>query len=277
MKHLIKRKNLEYSVKEGWRCEVKRNGSPTGTNAQAGEEIYIAQNGYAIFAKGIISEIKEVKQVTSMAELVKYALKESQVKDPLYWMSKLEEYCELEEPFKVFIFEYFISDVEQFDYCIPLDKQFLKQSVWYYLEDDYSFDIPKANNELTMHIPTKVRQEVFHRFNIDAKELIVDVDHFVPKSAGGPGNIIENLVPISPSINRRKSDDIPSKLFDLGKKFNVSVPKGVKVGHDIFYPKKSYAKVVKQIVEAINQQSIEKIRADYNEIRVYHNPAISNY
>jgi hypothetical protein len=50
MKHLIKRKDLGYAVTEGWRCEVSINRSPNGSKASLDDEVYIAQNGYAIFA-----------------------------------------------------------------------------------------------------------------------------------------------------------------------------------------------------------------------------------
>ena len=56
MKNLIKRKDLNYNITDGWYCEIKKGSSPNGSKAEVGEEIYIAQNGYAIFAKGVISE-----------------------------------------------------------------------------------------------------------------------------------------------------------------------------------------------------------------------------
>ena len=58
MKNLIKRKDLNYNITDGWYCEIKKGSSPSGSKAKVGEEIFIAQNGYAIFAKGIISEKK---------------------------------------------------------------------------------------------------------------------------------------------------------------------------------------------------------------------------
>ena len=59
-------------------------------------------------------------------------------------------------------------------------------------------------SKLTKHIPTKVREEIYHKYKININEHPVDIDHFVPLSIGGPGNIIENLIPVGPSINRRK-------------------------------------------------------------------------
>ena len=67
MKNLIKRKNLNYNIKDGWYCEVKKNMRPSGCNALEGETIYIAQNGYAIFAKGIISEKKIISSLNNQS------------------------------------------------------------------------------------------------------------------------------------------------------------------------------------------------------------------
>ena len=41
MKNLIKRKNLNYNIKDGWYCEVKKNMRPSGCNALEGETINI--------------------------------------------------------------------------------------------------------------------------------------------------------------------------------------------------------------------------------------------
>ena len=48
----------------------------------------------------------------------------------------------------------------------------------------------------------------------------IDIDHFVPKSAGGPGNIIENLVPVGLSLNRYKGNSIPTGLFKVASEMN---------------------------------------------------------
>jgi len=57
-KHLVKRRDVDYQVKDGWLCEVSRKNQPSGSRIELGDIIYIAQNGYAIFAKGIIYKIR---------------------------------------------------------------------------------------------------------------------------------------------------------------------------------------------------------------------------
>ena len=277
MKNIIKRSDLEYNMKDGWYCEVKKTLPPGGNKANEGEEIYIAQKGYAIYARGIISEIKRIEK-NSLNEFVKYSLQETNVKDDLYWLSKIKRFSLEKDSFKVHILEYKISNTELLESTIPLEKKFLNRPVWYRVEDDYEFKVPEKNTILTKHIPTKVREEVYHRFKIKLKkgEFAVDIDHFVPLKHGGPGNIIENLIPIGPSINRRKSDSIPSKIYDLGNKFGVKIPSQIIIEHDRFYSSKKEKELALKIIEKINDQSIDKIRSDYKLIRDFHFPSLAN-
>jgi len=277
MKNLIKRPDFNYNIKDGWYCEVRKTHPPAGNKSKEGEEIYIAQNGYAIFARGIISEIKRIEK-NGIKEFLNYSLNETNVKSDLYWLTKIKHFSKEKEPFKVHILEYRVTDTELLDNAIPLEKKFLEQTVWYRIDDDYEFTVPEKNNFLTKHIPTKVRQEVYHRFKINLKkgDFAVDIDHFVPLKHGGPGNIIENLIPIGPSINRRKSDSIPSKLYDLGLKHGIKVPSHIKIEHDRFYSSKKEKEIAQKIINKINDQSLVDIRTDYKIIRDFHFPSLSD-
>ena len=92
----------------------------------------------------------------------------------------------------------------------------------------------------------------------------------MPRSLGGPGNIIENLIPIAASINRRKSNHVPSKLYDLGKKFNIKIPHYIKIEHDKFYDSHQELSLAKKIIDQINMQPIDLIKADYLTIKNFH-------
>lgn len=276
MKNLIKRKkdNFDFNVRDGWYCEVRKNSKPNGSQSKQNEEIYIAQSGYAIFAKGIILETNLIVKDT-LQDFVKYAMNESKVKDADYWFSKIEEYSKGDNFKYIYILEYYIGQVTLFDTAIPLEERFAYQSAWYRIEDEYSFPMPKANSSLTRHIPTKIREEIYHKFKISSSEYIIDIDHFVPASLGGPGNIYENLIPISASINRRKSNRVPSKLFDLAFKHGFSAPSGLKIAHDVFYNTTELLTLAKLVIEKINQQEIEEVRHDYRTIRNFHFPILS--
>lgn len=272
-KHLIKRKDLNYNIKDGWFCEVKTGGSPSGSRLKKNDLIYIAQSGYAVFGKGYATEVREITKTSTFEKFVYYALNESNVKDDKYWLSKIRSYSKLDNFKDTYILEYKIEQIEQFDICYPLDSRFLKTSVWYYLEDSFELKMPKNNLELTQHIPTKIREEVYHKYKINIKVHILDIDHLVPKSLGGPGNIIENLIPISASINRRKSNSVPSKLYDFGGKFGISIPKHIELRHDLFYSKAKELSIAKRIIQKINSQEITKVKEDYNSIKAFHFPS----
>ena len=276
MKHLIKRKDLNYKIGDGWMCEVKKGGKPTGSKIQKDDVVYIAQSGYAIFGKGIISEIKEIDPFQSLGGFIKYSLHKSDVKDDAFWLMKIKEYSKSDNLKNIYILEYKVINVEQFDVCYPLEKRFLKTPAWYYLEDDFTLPAIKKNTQLTLHIPTRVRDEVYQKFNINTKIHYIDIDHLVPKDIGGVGNIIENLIPISSSLNRRKSNHVPSKLFELGKKFDIKIPSYITFHPSLYLSRPSELKLAKEIVEKLNSQTIEDIKNDYQLIRNFHFPGASS-
>jgi CRISPR/Cas system Type II protein with McrA/HNH and RuvC-like nuclease domain len=112
-------------------------------------------------------------------------------------------------------------------------------------------------------------------YKLNSKEHIIDIDHFVPRSIGGPGNIIENLIPISASINRKKSNHVPSKLLDLAKQFGEKKPNNLVVSHDKFYSDRENLNLAKRIVEKINFQTDNELRITYRTIRDFHFPYLS--
>ncbi|MBM5788016.1 MAG: HNH endonuclease [Pelagibacterales bacterium] len=271
-KHLIKRKDVDFNLKDGWYCEVSLNKNPTGINVKPGDSIYIAQNGYAIYGKGVVNKVDNFK-FHSLEELVHYALHKSNVKDNDYWISKFKDYSDKLPVLSIKGFEYNLINTECFEFAIPLEKRFLQQPVWYYLEDNFTLKIPSSSKNLTTHIPTKIRLEVYQKFKIVSNEHLIDIDHFVPRSIGGPGNIIENLIPISASINRKKSNHIPSKLLDLAKEFGFDKPKDFILSHDKFYADKESIQLAEKIVQKINTElNLEKIRLIYKKIRDFHFP-----
>ena len=103
--HLIKRKNLNYKIFDGWMCEVKKGGKPIGSTLKEGDVVYIAQSGYAIFGKGIVSKIKEIKTFKSLEEFIKYSLHESEVEDDAFWLMKIKEYSKSDHIKDIFILE----------------------------------------------------------------------------------------------------------------------------------------------------------------------------
>ena len=272
-KHLVKRRNLNYKAEDGWLCEVSRGKKPSGSKVELGDIVYIAQNGYAIFASGIVYGIKKI-ELSSFEEFVNYSLNESNIKDDDYWTSKIRDYSNNKSDAIYHILEYKLEYVTQLDVSYPLEDRFLNQSAWYYLEDDFELMIPKNDFTVTQHIPTQLREKIYHKYKVKTNDHIIDIDHIVPADLGGPGNIEENLAPVSPSINRRKGNRVPSKLFDLASKFDIKIPKEYRISHDLFYSNTEAKNLGREVVKKINLQSIEDIRSDYNQIRLFHFPGL---
>lgn len=274
--HLIKRRELDNKFEDGWRCETSLGKWPAGSKVKKDDNIYMAQNGYAIYGKGVVDKIIKNEFLT-ISDFLYYIFHESNIKDDNYWIMKLKQYSEKKSTPKIKVLEFKLKNTESFDFKIPLEKRFLTQQTWFYLEDDFKLKVPSIDVNLTTHIPSKIRAQVYHNFKILSNEHIIDIDHFVPKDIGGPGNIIENLIPISASINRTKSNKVPSKLLDLANDFGIKRPKKLIVSHDKFYSQATEEfKLASKIVEKINNQSIIKLRETYKIIRDFHFPYLKD-
>jgi len=277
-KYLKKMDTVANNLKDAWYCNMAKfkapsNHRPVGSKIKINDEVLIAENNYGIFGKGFVSKIKHT-EFKSLTEFINYALHKSKIKDNDYWLKKIKTYSkEVQKNDILKLLEFKLENTKQFDIVYPLEKTHMFRSPWYILEDDFELKASKTNTILTKHIPTSIRQKVYHKFKIKATEHIIDIDHFVPKSLGGPGNIIENLIPISPSLNRKKSDHVPSKLFSVGKeKFNISLPKKFVENHDAFYSHPKDLKIAKKIIGKINERSFEEIKNIYLSIRNFHFP-----
>ena len=121
--------------------------------------------------------------------------------------------------------------------------------------------------------------ELYNLFN--AKMQVshwIDIDHFVPKSSGGPGNIIENLVPVGFSLNRYKSNSIPTGLFKVASEM-PSLKKFCKEefveGHPGFLRKKRYPTAydnAKRINDIVAELPIDEAKEFYRNVMQKHHP-----
>src|SRR5690606_41600596 len=117
------------------------------------------------------------------------------------------------------------------------------------------------------------------KYNINSTELNIDINHHVPRDVGGPGNIMENLIPMGANYNRAKGNSVPSFLFqyaqekNLGLKVPVSILKLVKPN---YYAKDIESlKLAKQIVAKINED-YDSAKEAYYAIKIFHFPLLKN-
>tara|TARA_Y100001980_G_C14555812_1_gene345288 strand:+ start:6342 stop:7277 length:936 start_codon:yes stop_codon:yes gene_type:complete len=225
-KFIVKRKDK----KKGF-SESMLNGNPLSSKFSIGDIVYIYENNNGIWAYGEIIEISEILRFDNIHQIIDFA---NQRKLDLSWVyTKLinKLHNKKENSFVTFQ-EYFVnqsllSRVIPLIDCLkdlrgqtPIRK--LNESQIEYLKS------PKYLKEtkLLKDIPSRLRIDIYSFFSRNYKKLshLIDIDHFVPQSVGGPGNIIENLVPIGFSLNRYKSDSIPEGLFKVASK-NIQLKK----------------------------------------------------
>lgn len=237
--YLIKRSNSFRDLKKN---NSKRKGYfeitirntklfPPSIKLRQNDIIYVAETSGGIFAKGIVTETSSVKEFNTVEEVLSFS---KSFNDDSYWISKIRDFSNkltIDPNYKLRFHEYFIDQkllkrtlpyngpLEEYDASINrgLAGIFFELRV----EDvDYLSKNPDYNlkqiNTLKPEIPGDLRLKIYSYFNQNFSiGHLIDVDHFVPKSAGGPGNIIENLVPIGFSLNRYKSDSIPRSFFEI--------------------------------------------------------------
>ncbi len=236
-KHLVKRNpdlsgtKIRFTGKETvWFIQTRKNGSPSGSKAKMGEHIYLYETGYAVWAEGTVGEVREPIRIHSVEEAVAHA-KESSFGNTKYWgrliIEEIYPYFKTQDPAdgKFFSVLEVQANMEAMAQPVPLDPKLFGQNSWRYLDEPIQkFE---KNLKLDENIPSALRLKIFDLCSLDADTAYYDIDHFVPKSVGGPGNIIENLQPIGSSINRTKGDKVPSALFALAKEIGILKTLGI--------------------------------------------------
>lgn len=258
-------------------------------NIKIGDTIYVAQKEIGIYASGKITAFNrpqnEIKDISQAIEFCKNK------NDEVWWLSKLIDYnqkLKTDPNIKLHYLEYEI-DQQLLKKTIPLQGTLSRlnksqSSITEIQSNEIEFIINpnfNINNVLSDKIPMGLKMDLYSFFNKNYSiSHWIDIDHFVPKSAGGPGNIIENLVPISFNLNRYKSDSIPVGLFKHATNFQ-ELKKHVKNewldSSDEFIRKKEY-KSAKEACLAINEYiadnwGMEEIKIFYKEVLRIHNPS----
>jgi hypothetical protein len=205
------------------------NKEPYPKELKIGDLIFVAENESGIYAKGEVIEVCKLKIFENVNQIIEFAQKS---KDEKFWMTKLIKFNEVSQSkpgVKLYFKEYFINQ-SLLKRTIPLSgalsrlsKKGLAASIIKLNEDEVNqIESPIFVNtsKLNEKIPSSLRLDLYSFFNKNYKvSHWIDIDHFVPQSAGGPGNIIENLVPIGFSLNRYKSDSIPRGFFIIANSF----------------------------------------------------------
>ncbi len=267
-----------------WFTQTKIGSRPLGSKCEIGDIAYIYIIDYGVVAKGEIRDIK-ISSFSFLEDVFRFIKKEAKYKNTTgaksFWgnevINKLSSRTDGKLNYYVLEVE---IDLELLDEAILLDPNNSKlkgQNSWVYLNDPIE-EYKIQSNELSSIIPPQLRQKIQIAFNSVSNDFVYDIDHFVPKKWGGPGNIIENLIPLNFSTNRNKSDKIPSGLF-----YVASSNKKILNKIESKYFKEKYHKKdgflneleakddAKRITNAIKEiLSFDEIKTFYNDVRKFH-------
>jgi hypothetical protein len=305
--YLIKRSNSFRDLKKN---NSKRKGYfeitirntkfyPPSVKLKEKDVIYVAETSGGIYAEGTVIETCAVKEFKTVEEVLNFS---KNFNDDSYWMDKIRDFSNklVTDPTYILRFhEYFINQKllkRTIPYNGPLEEydasmnrglagiffELRKEDVDYLKNPDCNL---KKVNTLKPEIPGDLRLKIYSYFNQNySVGHLIDVDHFVPKSAGGPGNIIENLVPIGFSLNRYKSDAIPRSFFEVAltdhfishfKEFEKEILKLLK-NEQKFISKRDFPKSIELAREMNHEVSkwkeMDQIKKFYFEVNKRFNP-----
>jgi hypothetical protein len=289
--HLIKRNeelngNVGKKHKQGrhWYVQTALGKKPAGSKAQVGDMLYIYEVGYGVWAQGVISRIEEILELNNINEVIKFSANATKYKNNSYWgqeiLTKLGD--KVDQEFKYFVLQVEVDQIF-LDEVISLDPErpgLKSQNSWITLShpiDFYSF----KSDELSPVISPKLRNQIQLKFNSVSKDFIYDVDHFIPRSVGGPGSIEENLMPLSLSANRWKSNRIPSGLFYVAsdtlevKAVSSKFLRKNICSQDIYFDDNEAIKDAKLIISIINTLDLSRVKEFYKNVRAFHFPNYS--
>lgn len=263
---------------------------PSSINLAEGDFIYVSETDYGIYAKGEVIEVWEKPQeFLNTEDIVTFFYERN---DPLYCfelIKKLKVAKEKNPSAKLYYHEYFINQI-LLDKVIPLEGELVElkkiQNAFSEIKNQELIKIinnPNLNINIKISsiIPGALRQRLYSFFNQNHNiSTWIDIDHFVPKSIGGPGNIVENLVPIGFSLNRYKSNSIPKGVFEVSLSYpelKLYVKKEyISEDQEMFLRSINSKEDAKKIISIVNSwegtDGMVKLKNFYRRVLKYHHP-----
>jgi hypothetical protein len=283
--HLVKRNPKKNGVghkrRNGtvWFVNTSINQSPAGSLAQEGDTLYVYETGYAVWAKGRIKEVRK-HELRGIENILSYATSldddGAQFRESKFWgpeiLDKIWPRLRKAGDLRVHVLEV-SADLEVLEIPIfPKLETVGGQVSWRYLKEPPA----SVSNELMVSpkIPSSLRYHLYQTFNLHGQQYYIDIDHFVPKSVGGPGNIEENLVPVGLNINRRMSNDVPSAVFSVAHRRGYPVDEQLALGEAPVMLSDLHSKdqATKLLHEIVNKKKLEEVRSFYRDVRKVHLP-----
>lgn len=205
------------------------NQNPASKKLQIGDVIYVSESGIGIFAMGAVTNVGPIV----ISETVDKIIENHEIKkNGQYWADKLSRFHEEKSKNDKVKFKYHRYVINQkllrtvVSFKSKNLERFVKPGFAHVFIELSSKEVQSIENPIIIkdtvfkpEIPGKLRFEIHSLINKnDTSAFWYDIDHLVPKSVGGPGNIIENLVPIGFSLNRYKNSSIPIEFLVISKR-----------------------------------------------------------
>lgn len=275
--HLVKRDsdlNATRGKRRGgggsWIVETHTNGRPCGYKVKPGDVIYFFEKGYAIWAKGVVKSANLFDRINTIDEFFSLSKNKFKYNNDSYWGQVILEKGPnlLKKNGYMYVLEVeVVSEILKAPIFLP-EKLKKGQFSWKYLDGEIIDE--EAPHELNTTIPSSLKLQLYEKYNLRGDAHYFDIDHVVPASVGGPGNIEENLVPMAFGINRYKSDRIPAGLFHVAKE--IGHYKG-KLPSEKGYLKNgqsNWKDEARIITMSVNNEKVDKVRDFYRKVRNYH-------
>ena len=295
--HIIKR-NLsinggdESILRKGlqWYVMDSVGGTPVGfKESSIGDEVFLYETtSKVIWGRGVIKQKTDLITLESLTDIINYSqgisTPSTHLRSNAYWggavmlKDSLIKKIRSSNVFTLKIFEVQI-DQKPLDEPIAIDQIAVKtQNSWITLKKPFE-QIQISNLSLSDQITPNLRFKLQQKFNLISDDFVYDIDHFVPKSVGGPGNIEENLIPLSFSVNRNKSDSIPAGLFYVASKeesiigyLNNPYLKAKTFDSTQYFKEGDAKTAAKQVTSIVNRWEINRAKLFYLAVRNFHFP-----
>jgi len=260
---------------------------PSGCTSKQDDEVYIYQKGYGIWAKGKILEGGDKKEnfheFTTLRDVVNFSQTKAKYKNNTFWGNVILEKLgkKKDGEFRFIVFEAKL-EIETLEREISIHEQEITttRAPWSMLRTSIE-DLKVKKGELSTTIPPSLMTKIHYKAARKGSVVGLDIDHNVPQSIGGPGNIEENLIAIPASVNRHKGAKIPEGLFKIAKtkeyeqlflkhKFKFFKDKErekIKYGNEVLLRGQEVRDEAKRIVDIINRLDFDKAKEFYKRVK----------
>ena len=233
--------NLTQSRVGGDPFKLDEDGFPS--DVKRGDVVWIMESGYGVYAKFKIKRISETKKIKSLKDLDKTRIGfpfDFQLQDKFWDGEEKKLKLALSKNKYLHFIVVTVVGMENLE-DFPIQNKPGLASSWIKLNEEkkkYFFALKDRGMSCEENIVKNLKEENYTKITTRVKHNVVrlweyktvtgkeihktkfDLDHLIPKSMGGAGIFVENIVPLESSVNRFKSNRIPISFAKVAVKYN---------------------------------------------------------